>query len=484
MKKATIISSLVWKLFERVGTQGIAFIVQIVLARILLPEMYGTITLVTVFITLAKVFVESGLGTALVQKKDSDTKDFSSVFYLSLALSVILYALIFLSAPWIASFYKDDQLRPVLRVMGLILFFGAINSIQNAWVARHMMFKELFKRSIGALLVSGTAGIAAAYMGLGVWALVVQQLTNQAAITLIMWFTVKWRPTAEFSFPRVKKLFSFGSKLLLSSLIDMLYKDMRTLVIGRLYNASMLGYYSRGQQFPSFIFQNIDGSIQSVMLPALSSHQDDRKKIKSMTRRAVLTSSFFLFPIMIGLAVIAEPMVRLILTDKWMPSVPFLQVFCFTYVFYPINTANLQAINAIGRSDIFLKLQIIKKVIGVVILIISVPIGIFAIAIGEAIAGFLSTAINAFPNKSLINYSYSEQIGDILPALLLSVFMGACIYFFKFIITNDLTLLIVQVISGMAIYIALAKAFKMNSFDYIVQTAKAFMMQRKKDKKS
>lgn len=480
MKKTTVISSLLWKLFERIGTQGITFVVQLVLARLLLPEMYGTIALVTVFTNLAKVFVDSGLGTALIQKKDSDTLDFSSVFYLSLGLAGILYILIFISAPFIASFYQNEQLISVLRVMGLILFFGAFNSIQNAWVARHMMFKELFKRSIGALLISGTAGIIAAYSGLGVWALVIQQLVNQAAITVIMWFTVKWRPTAEFSIPRVKKLFSFGSKILLSSVIDKLYKEMRTLVIGRLYSTSMLGYYSRGQQFPSFIFQNIDGSIQSVMLPALSAHQDNKQKIKAMMRRTMMSSSFLLFPMMVGLAVIAEPMVRLVLTNKWLPSVPFLQIFCFTYVFYPINTANLQAINALGRSDIFLKLQIIKKTIGIIALLISVPIGIYAIAIGEAISGFISSAINAFPNKQLINYSYTEQIKDIFPSLLLALFMGACIYPIKFIIFGDLVLLTTQVIAGITIYIGFSKLFKMNSFDYIAQTTKDIIWKRKK----
>lgn len=480
MKKSTILSSLVWKMFERIGTQGITFIVQLVLARLLLPEMYGTIALVTVFTNLAKVFVDSGLGTALVQKKDSGTVDFSSVFYLSLGLAGILYLLIFISAPFIASFYQNEQLTSVLRVMGLILFFGAFNSIQNAWVARHMMFRELFKRSIGALLISGTAGIIAAYSGLGVWALVIQQLVNQAAVTVIMWFTVKWRPTAEFSIPRVRTLFSFGSKILLSSVIDKAYRELRTLVIGRLYSTSMLGFYSRGQQFPSFIFQNIDGSIQSVMLPALSAHQDDRQKIKAMMRRTMMSSSFLLFPMMAGLAVIAEPMIRLVLTDKWLPSVPFLQIFCITYVFQPINTANLQAIKALGRSDIFLKLQIIKKTIGVIALLISVPLGIMAIAIGEAISAFFSSIINAFPNKSLINYSYSEQISDVFPALLLSLLMGACIYPLKYVIVGDLVLLTTQVIAGITIYIGLAKLFKMNSFDYIAQTAKDIIWKRKK----
>ena len=312
LNKSKILSSLLWKLLEQSGTQGIQLIVQIVLARLLLPEEYGIIAIVTVFITLANVFVQSGFNTALIQKKDADELDFSSVLYLSSGVAALLYVIIYLLAPLIANYYTQPLLAPVLRVLSLTLFIGAFNSIQNAFIARNMLFKRLFISSLGAVIVSGIVGIAAAYNGWGVWALVAQQLINQLTIAIILWFTVKWRPHILFSFKRVKELFSYGSKLLLSGVIDTLYRDLRTLIIGKMYPTSMLGFYNRGQKFPQIIVSNINGSIQSVMLPVLSVHQDNRRRVKDMMRRAIITSSFFIFPMMIGLAVVAEPLIKII----------------------------------------------------------------------------------------------------------------------------------------------------------------------------
>lgn len=320
--KNTIISSLFWKLMERGGTQGIQFVVQIILARLLLPEDYGIIALVIIFTSIANVFVQSGLNTALIQKKDADEADFSSVFYLSLLMACLIYIVLFLAAPFIAAFYKIPEITPVFRVLSITLFFGAFNSIQNAVVARNLEFKKLFFSSTGAILISGTVGIYMAYTGFGVWALVGQQISNQLFVTLILWFTVKWRPQLLFSLERVKALFSFGWKLLVSALIDTVYRDLRSLIIGKMYNPAMLGFYNRGQQFPSLIVSNINGSIQSVMLPVLSSQQDNRPRVKDMMRRAIVTSSFIIFPMMVGLAVTAEPLVKILLTDKWLPCVP------------------------------------------------------------------------------------------------------------------------------------------------------------------
>jgi len=431
--KAKIISSLFWKLLERVGTQGIQFVVQIVLARLLLPKDYGIIALVLIFIAIANKFVQSGLNTALIQKKDTDESDFSSVFYLSLFIACIIYILLFFTAPLFATFYGAPQIISVFRVMSITLFFGAFNSIQNAVIARNLQFKKLFFSSTGAIIVSGTVGVYMAYTGFGVWAIVGQQISNQLLVTLILWFTVKWRPQLLFSFVRVKSLFSFGWKLLVSGLIDTIYRDLRSLIIGKMYNPVMLGFYNRGQQFPLFIITNINGSIQSVMLPVLSSQQDNRPRIKDMMRRAIVTSSFVIFPMMAGLAVTAEPLVKLLLTDKWLPCVPFLQIFCAIYALWPIHTANLQAINALGRSDIFLKLEIIKKIIGLSILGISVFYGVYAIMLGEALFGVMATFINAYPNKELLNYSYKEQCNDIYPSLLLSLVMGTVVYSLKWL---------------------------------------------------
>lgn len=478
--KSNILSSLFWKLMERGGTQGIQFIVQIVLARLLAPEQFGTIAIVMVFIHLAQVFVQSGFNTALIQKKDADDEDFSSIFYLSLGIAGILYVLMYVFAPHIASFYNDDILIPVLRVLSLTLFAGAFNSIQNAFVSRNLLFKKLFKSSLGAILISGVLGIVAAYQGLGIWALIIQQLVNQVSITIIMWFTVKWRPKLVFSLHKVIELFSFGWKLLASSLLNVLYMDIRTLIIGRIYTPSTLGYYNRGQQFPKVIVSNIDGSIQSVMLPTLSAHQDDRKRVKEMMRRAIVSSSFLIFPLMIGMAVVAEPLVKIVLTDKWLPAVPFLQIYCISYSLQPIHTANLQAINAMGRSDIFLRLEIIKKIYGLIILAISINYGVYAIAFGSILTGVISSFINAYPNKGLLDYSYKEQWLDIMPSLSISLIMGGVVYLFNFLSFAAWQILILQIVSGSIIYILLAKIFKIESFGYLVATMKQLINSRKR----
>lgn len=470
--RAKVITSLFWKIMERGGTQGIQFIVQIVLARLLMPEDIGTIAIVMVFISLAQVFVQSGFNTSLIQKKDSDDSDFSSVFYLSLIVAGILYAIIYFTAPTISDFYMDPVLIPVLRILALTLFVGAFNSIQNAYVAKNMMFKKLFFSSLGSIVVSGITGIISAYNGFGVWALVIQQLVNQLSITLIMWFTVKWRPHLIFSYKRVKSLFSFGSKLLASQLLNVLYMNLRTLIVGRTYSSSILGFYNRGEQFSKVIVSNIDGSIQSVMLPTLSAHQDNIQIVKQITRRAIMTSSFIIFPLMIGMAVVAEPLIKIVLTDKWLPSVPFMQIFCISYALMPIHTSNLQAINAMGRSEIFLKIEVIKKIIELIILGVTLPLGVYAIALGQIFSSIISTFINAYPNNQLLDYSYKEQCADIMPSLVIAIIMGSIVYLFNFLNIGALKMLLLQVGSGIIIYVGLSKTFKLESFSYLLTTIK------------
>lgn len=470
--KLIVLSSLFWKLMERGGTQGIQFIVQIVLARLLLPEEYGLIALITVFITFANLFVQSGFNTALIQKKDADKMDFSSVFYLSLFVAGLLYVILFVTAQFIADFFREPQLVPLLRILSCTLFFGALNSIQNAYLAKNMMFKKLFFSSLGAIVVSGAIGVITAYSGWGVWALVAQQLVNQFVVTIILWFTIKWRPSLLFSFKRVTVLFSFGWKLLVSAVLCTLDRNIRTLIIGKNYSSDMLGFYNRGQQFPEIIGINIDGSIQSVLFPAFASHQDNLKKVKNMMRRAIMTSSFIMFPMMVGLAVVAEPLVKLLLTDKWVPAVPFLQISCAAEALIPIQTTNLQAINALGRSDIFLKLEIVKTIISLIILGISIPFGIYAMAWGVFLSCVISTFINAYPNFKLLNYSYIEQWKDIMPTLVIALVMGTIIYPLSFLNIAVWQILIIQIVVGAIVYFSLAKIFKIESFSYLIATIK------------
>ncbi|MGG0657028.1 lipopolysaccharide biosynthesis protein [Rummeliibacillus pycnus] len=480
--KSKVLSSLFWKLLERGGTQSIQFILTIIFARLLLPREFGLIVLVTIFVSIAGIFVQSGFNTALIQKKDADELDLSSVFYLSIFVAIILYFTLFFSAPFIATFFNQPEFISVLRILSITLFFGSFNSIQIAIISRNMQFKKLFLSSLVAIIISGILGISLAYANFGVWALVSQQLANQLIITVVLWFTVSWRPLFVFSIKRIIDLFSYGWKLLVSALLNTLSANFQSLVVGKIFSPAMLGFYNRGEQFPSFIVGNIDGSIQSVMLPTLSSYQDDKQRVKEIVRRSVVTSAFIIFPMMVGLAVIAEPLVKLILTEKWLPSVPFLQIFCFSYALLPIHTANLQAMNALGRSDLFLKLEITKKLLSFAILGVSIPFGIYGIVWGGFISSLLSTFINAYPNRKLIDYSYHEQWRDIIPSLVISIVMGGIVYTLNWLNMTEGLTLIIQVITGIISYIGIARIFKLECYMYLLINIKDMFRSKKKTK--
>jgi len=479
VSKNKVISSLIWKFLERGGVQGIQFVLSIVLARLVTPEDYGVIAILLVFIQIATVFIQSGFNTALIQKKDSDDLDFSSIFYLSFFVAGILYVLLFFVSPFVAKFYQSDLLTKLLRVISLTLFFGAINSVQNAYVSKTMQFRRFFFSSMGAVIGSGIVGIIIAYKGFGVWALVFQQLVRDFLICIILWFTVKWRPKFMFSFSRVKSLFSFGWKLLVSGLLDTIFRNIYNLIVGRIYNKETLGFFNRGQQFPQVIATNLDGSIQSVMLPTLSSHNDDVSEVKRITRRSISMSAFLLMPCMFGLAAVAEPLVKVLLTDKWLSCVPFLQLACISYAIYPIHTANLTGINALGRSDVFLKLEIIKKIITILNILITIPLGIYAMAIGQVISAFISSFINAWPNKKLMNYTYFEQWKDLMPSFLCSIVMAVGVWSLHFIPISSIILLLIQIIVGTCIYILLCKIFKIETYSYFINTVRGLKNGRK-----
>lgn len=477
--KKTTISNFIWRFAERCGAQIVTFIVSIVLARLLDPSVYGTVALVTVFTTILQVFIDSGLGTALIQKKDADDLDFSSVFYFNLVMCLMLYGVMFFCAPFIASFYKDESLTAIVRVVSITLIISGVKGIQQAYVSRHMLFKRFFFSTIGGTIASAFIGIMMAYAGYGVWALVIQQLSNMTVDTLILWITVKWRPKKMFSWKRLKELFSFGWKLLCSSLIDTVYTNIRSLIIGKMYSAADLAYYNQGEKFPKLIVGNINSSIDSVLLPTMSNAQDDKERVKNMTRRAIKTSTYIMAPLMMGLAFCAEPIVKLVLTDKWLECVPYMRIFCITYMFYPIHTSNLNAINALGRSDLFLKLEIEKKIVGIVLLLSTMWFGVKAMAYSLLVSCMLSQMINSGPNKKLLGYGYLEQLKDILPGILLALGMGVCVYFIEYIQMPTILTLIVQVAVGGTIYVSLSKIFKLDSFEYLWNIAMSFLHKKK-----
>lgn len=474
MQNKKILVNFIWRFAERCGAQLVTFIVSIVLARILAPEDYGTIALITVFTTILQVFVDSGLGTALIQKKNADDMDFSSVFYFNFIVCIILYICMFFSAPFISKFYNDNSLTPVIRVISLTIVISGVKGIQQAYVSKYMMFKRFFFSTIGGTIFSAILGIILAYEGCGVWALVAQQLSNTAIDTLILWLTVKWRPKRIFSWKRLKALLSFGWKLLLSSLLDTCYSNLRNLIIGKLYSSADLAFYNQGDKFPKVIVTNVNTSIDSVLLPTMSGAQDNRERVKNMTRRAIKTSTYIMAPFMMGLAFCAEPIVRLVLTDKWLPCVVFLRIFCITYMFWPVHTANLNAINAMGRSDWFLRLEVIKKIMGMIILLSTMWFGVKAMAYSSLLTSVLSQIINSWPNRKLLNYGYLEQVRDFAPGIILAVFMGLCVYIIGYIPLNDGATLIIQIIVGAAIYIGMSAVLKLEEFEYLSGMIKSF----------
>lgn len=470
--KQNVFSNIIWRFLERCGAQFVQFIVQIVLARILVPEAYGTIALITVFTTIFQVFVDSGLGNALIQKKDADDLDFSTVFYTNIVFCIILYTIIFCISPIIANFYNDISLTLLIRVLSITILISGIKNVQQAYVSKKMMFKKFFFATIIGTIVAAIVGIVMALKGFGVWALIAQQLTNLTIDTIILWVTVKWRPKLIFSFKRLKGLFNYGWKLLISAVLDTVYNNIRSLIIGKKYTSSDLAYYNKAMQFPNLIVNNVNTSIDSVLLPTMSEVQDDKEKVKEMTRKSIKTSVFIMAPLMMGLAFSANNVVELLLTEKWLPIVPYLYVFCFTYMFYPIHTANLNAIKAMGRSDLFLKLEIIKKVIGITLLLLTMNISVMAMAYSLIISSLLSQIVNSWPNKKLLNYSYINQIKDILPSIILSIVMGIIICLYNFLNISIFLKIILQVISGVIIYILGAVIFRFESFNYLLNIIK------------
>lgn len=470
--KNKVLNGLFWKIMENGGAQGVQFLVSIFLARMLNPAEYGVVAIITIFITIANVIVQNGFGTALIQKKQADEVDFSSVFYLNLLVAAGIYGILFFVAPYIAHFYQNPQMTAIVRVLSIILLPGAVTSVQTAFVSRKMEFRGLFLATLGASVLSGIVSIVMAYRGLGVWALAGQQISYYFGLMMILFITVSWKPQLLFSLGRLKLMFSFGWKLLCASLLDTVFNNIQGLVMGKIYNEETLGYYNRGEQFPKLIVTNLGAAIQSVMLPALSANQSDPERIKSMLRRSIMTSSYLILPMMAGMIAVADKLVLALLGPRWSGSVIFLQIMCIAYSFWPIHIVNLQALNAIGRSDIFLRLEIIKKSIGIVVLLIGIQYNAVVMVALKAAADFLCTFINAWPNKRLLNYSIFEQWKDILPSVLLSVVMGAVVYGIGFLVPGVWGCLLLQIVSGVILYGVLSRMIKPEVFCYLWDTLK------------
>lgn len=464
-EKKQVMQGAFWKFLERIAAQLVSLIVSIILARIISPSEYGTVSLVTVFVTIATVFVNSGFGQALIQKKDADSVDFSSVFYFSLMFTGILYMFLFFAAVPIASFYDMPVLIPILRVLSINVPIMGINSIQQAYVSRHMKFKKFFYATFIGTCISAVVGIFMAYIGFGVWALVAQTLTNSIIDTIILQITIGWKITLEFSFDRISKLLSYGWKLLVQSFVLQIYTSLRSLMIGKFYTTSDLSFYTKGNQFPDLISTNIDTAINTALFPAMAKNQESLDRVKIMARKTVTLTSYIMNPILVGFMAIAEPFVRFLLTEKWLPCVPYLRICCIILLFRAPQSAIIQAVKAIGRSDKILKYDIPVRIFALIILLISLRYNIFYFALSEIVTTVLGTILYITMSKKTINYGVMEVCKDFISNILMSVIMGVFVYFIGELLQfPTLLIVLVQIVSGILIYIILSIFIKSQSY--------------------
>lgn len=450
--KEQTVSGVIWSFLERVLAQGVSFIVSIVLARILMPEEYGLIAIVMVVINICNVFFNSGFSTSLIQKKDADELDFSTAFWSSLLLAIVLYAAVYLLANPIAVFYKQELLKPVIRVMGLSLIVSSLKAIQKAYVSRKMQFRKFFWATLGGTLASAMVGIWMAVAGYGVWALAAQYLTNALIDTIVLGLSIEWHPHWMFSKERLKGIIAFGGKVLAASLIYTIYEDLRTLIIGKVYSSDDLAYYNKGKQLPGFVVNNINSAISSALLPAMSKLQGDKEQMKNAMRNFNKMGAFIMMPMMVGLAVVAKPLVMVLLTEKWLFCVPYLRLMCIYYAFMPMQEANTQAVLAAGRSDIALKAEILKRGVNLAIIAGTFWISVEALVIGELVAMAFSLIVNMAISDKLFQYGVLLQLKDIMVYVIVSIVMGVCVAGVSLFIHNIYVSFATSIILGILVY--------------------------------
>lgn len=472
--KNKVVKGLFWTYFENISAQVVTFVVTIILARLLLPSDYGAIALVLVFVNIANVFVNSSFSYALIQKKDVIKLDYDTIFWFNLAISILLYVILFISAPHIAVYYDFPILSPVLRVLSLKIIVSAYNSVQLAEVSHNLDFKRSFIATSGGAIISAAIGIFLAYHNYGVWALAIQNLLYTVFNTFFLLLIVKWKPSIQFSVNRLKPLIGYGWKLLATGLMFAGYSEFSKLIVGKRFSANDLGYYDKGTQFPHFIASNIDNTIIRVLFPTLSNEQDNLPKLFGMTRRAAKTSAFIMTPILTGLAVLATPIVDFLLTEKWLPCVPFIQIMCVSWWMQPIQSCSIQGIKAIGRSDIYLKIEIISKSIGILLLFGSLYFfnTVIAVACCMLIGQFVSLILYGWQASKYVNYKIKSQVMDLFSPLILSIVMAVCVLLTGKLFEGTSLCLLYQILIGCLTYFFLAYILKIEQFDYLINFIK------------
>jgi O-antigen/teichoic acid export membrane protein len=468
------IKGVVWSTIERFSVQGIRFVLGIILARLVYPSEYGLIALLNIFLAIAQTFIDSGFSNALIQRKNRTEIDYSTVFYFNIIIACIMYGILFIGAPYIANFYKEPQLEIITRLIGINLIISSFSVIQRAKLTVKMDFKTQTKASLIAAIVSGLIGIFIAYHGYGVWALVTQAIVFNLLNTILLWTFTRWKPLLNFSWKSFKELFLFGSKLLLSGLLHTIYVDMYSLVIGKRYSATDVGYYNRTSNFAQFLSTNIAQVITKAVYPVQCKLQDDNR-LNAIFHECLGLSCYIIFPLMIGLAILAKPLILLLLTEKWLPVADLLPVLCLAYIWYPIMIVNSQILNVKGRPDYFLRAEIIKKIIAILILIFTLPFGLKILCLGVAVYNFFDMLIIVCYAKKVINTGYVEQAKNIFPIFSSSVIMGFIVYFLIQLINILLLKLIFGITIGMISYAILSKLFKIKVFAQLTSLVKRYI---------
>lgn len=464
--KSKVVKGTLWALFERFSTQLLTFGVGIVLARLLSPDDYGTVALLTIFTAIAGVLADSGFGGALIQKKDATELDYNSVFYLSLGLTGVLYAVLFFAAPWVAKFYDIPELCLILRVTSMTLVFNAINSIQNAELRRKLLFHLSFRISIISTVTSAIVGISLALFGYGVWALVWMGIVSGLVGVISRWFYIAWRPRPMFSTEALKPLWQYGWKMTVSALLDTGFNNLYGLIIGKYYTRADLSFVNKGRALPQLLMDNVNGTLGLVAFPALAKLQDERIKLREVMRRMMIVSTFFVFPLMMICAVTAKNTILFLYGEKWVFAAPYATIACFTFALWPFHTINLQGIQAIGRSDVFLKLEIIKKLIALTVLISCLSQSVLLWCMVAAfVTSPLSVIINSWPNRKLLDYTLGMQLRDISPAVLVCAVTSIPLVAINFIPCSSqgarFGVLVLQGFLGIALFLGLSFAFRL-----------------------
>lgn len=458
--KHKTVSGVIWSAIERFSLQGVQFIINIIMARLLLPSDYGMISMLAIFLQISQAFVDCGFTDALIQKKNKTEADYSTVFYFNVVLSVFIYLLIFICAPLVGRFYHMPELNLILRVISINLVISSLCAIHKTRLTILVNFKLQSKISLFAAIISGIIGIIMAYTNWGVWSLVFQSILNTTLLTILYYSLSHWIPLKIFSIISLKSLFSFGYKLLISRFIHTIYRNVYTIVIGRRFSAIDLGYYSRAEQFAILPSSNLNVIISRVAFPILSTIQDDNQRLLNIYQKYIRISSYIIFPLMIGLVVLAKPLIEILLTNKWSEVIILLQILCFDWMFDHLSSINLNLLYVKGRSDLALKLEIIKKIIAILILLISLSGGLIGICIGRVLYSLIATYLNTYYTKKIIGLSFIDQMKDIIPYFLLSIAMGISIYWSIYFIGTNILQILIGLIVGIVFYFGLSLLFK------------------------